>query len=379
MENYLSKNIEEVFGDLEDPRRETDNKRHKLLDILVIAICGSICGANDFVAIARFGRAKAEWFGSFLELPNGIPSHDTFNNVFAKLSSESFESCFISWVSQISHLLPGEVIAVDGKTLRRSHDRSESLSAIHMVSAWARDNSLVLGQIKTEEKSNEITAIPELLKRLALDGCLVTIDAMGCQKKIVETIVKQNAEYLIALKENQPKLYEAVRSHFEEANAQSWEGSDIDFAETVEKSHGREEERRCWVSYDVESIENSEQWQELKTLVMIESERTLNEKTSIEHRYYISSSTRDAEYLLQASRQHWSIENSLHWVLDIVFREDESRIRKDAAAQNMALLRHIALNLLKRETTEKVGIQNKRLMAGWDHNYLRTILKGMST
>jgi len=379
MVKNLSHSIEENFGSLEDPRRETENKRHELLDILVIALCGSICGANDFVAIEKFGQAKAEWFSTFLELPNGIPSHDTFNNVFAKLCPESFEQCFISWVSTISHLLPGEVIAVDGKTLRRSHDRSHDQSPIHIVSAWAQENSLVLGQVKTEEKSNEITAIPELLNQLAIEGCLVTIDAMGCQKKIVETIVEKEADYLIALKENQPKLYDSVVSHFDEAHEEGWEGNSLDFAESIEKSHGRHEERRCWVSYEMEAIENSDQWKKLTSVVMIESERSVNEKTTLEYRYYLSSSKKDAEYLLQASRRHWSIENSLHWVLDLSFREDESRIRKGFAAQNTAILRHIALNLLKKETTTKVGIQNKRLMAGWDDLYLRKVLGGIET
>ena len=248
MAKILSSSIEEIFGSLEDPRRETENKRHKLLDILVLSICACVCGANDFVGIAHFGRAKVEWFSSFLELPHGIPSHDTFNHVFAKLSPKLFGECFIAWVSQITDLFPGEVIAVDGKTLRRSHDRSHGKASIHMVSAWAQSNSLVLGQIKTEEKSNEITAIPELLHLLAIEGCLVTIDAMGCQKKIVETIVDRQADYLIALKENQPNLYASVISHFDQVNQKEGQEPTIDFAETLETSQGRKEERRCWVS-----------------------------------------------------------------------------------------------------------------------------------
>jgi len=379
MGDILSNSIESHFGRITDPRRETKNKQHKFHDILIIAICGSICGGNDWVAIERFGQSKFEWFSSFLELPNGIPSHDTFNDVFSKLDPSEFEAGFISWVSSIAHLLPGEVVAIDGKTLRRSHDKGAGKSAIHMVSAWASRNSLVLGQLKTEEKSNEITAIPELLNHLALKGCLVTIDAMGCQKNIVKTIVDQEADYLIALKENQPKLYESVVDYFEDSKEKNGEDCAIDFSETIEKNHGRDEKRRCWVGRDIDRIESADQWERLNAVVMIESERTLNGKTSLEHRYYISSADTDAEKLLSATREHWGIENSLHWVLDVAFREDDSRLRKKNGAQNAAILKHIALNLLKKETSAKVGIQNKRLMAGWNHKYLRKVLDGIHT
>jgi len=377
MASKLVQTVEEHFSDLADPRRETENKLHYFIDILIIAICGAICGANDWVAIARFGKAKEAWFRQFLELPNGIPSHDTFNDVFAKISPDRFQQCFISWVGSIAHLLPGEVIAIDGKTLRRSHDRTSGKPPIHMVSAWATQNSLVLGQLKTEEKSNEITAIPELLNALALEGALVTIDAIGCQTKIADTIVDQGADYLLALKENQPKLYEAVQAHFEQANENEFEGYSIDYHETIDDNHGRHEERRCWVSYDLVNIPNADKWKKLNALVMVESERTLNEETSIEHRYYISSLQQGANILLSATREHWGIENKLHWVLDVAFREDDSRVRKENGSENFAILRHIALNLLKKEKTAKVGIQNKRLMAGWDTSYLQKVLQGL--
>jgi predicted transposase YbfD/YdcC len=380
MSQDLTKVIEEHFKSLPDPRRKTINLRHNFIDILVIAICAIICGADSWVAVAKFGRAKEDWFRGFLELPNGIPSHDTFTDVFRKLASRQFEVCFRSWTESISELFEGEVVSVDGKTLRRSHDASSDKKAIHMVSAWASKNSIVLGQVKTNEKSNEITAIPELLKSLELKGCLVTIDAMGCQKKIAEVIIEQEADYLLAVKDNQPTLHQAIQDYFEEANQASFEGYNVDFAETYGKGHGRIEARRCWVCYDaLPKIEGSENWEGLQTIVMVESERTVKEKTSIEYRYYISSTIGTAAYLLNGSREHWGIENSLHWRLDIAFREDESRIRTGNGAENFAILRHIALNLLDKEDTAKVGINNKRLMAGWDESYLEKVLAGLAS
>jgi len=324
MSQNLTKVIEEHFESLPDPRRKTANQRHKFIDILIIAICAIICGADSWVAVEKFGKAKKEWFRGFLELPNGVPSHDTFTDVFRKLASRKFEASFTSWTESISELFDGEVVAVDGKTLRRSHETSSDKKAIHMVSAWASANSLVLGQIKTDEKSNEITAIPELLKSLELKGCLVTIDAMGCQKKIAEVILEQEADYLLAVKDNQPTLHQAIQDYFYRANKADFEGYEIDFEETFNKAHGRLESRRCWVGYDARPIiDGSKNWKKLQTIVMVESERTVNEKTTIEHRYYISSSVETAAILLNASRMHWGIENSLHWRLDIAFREDE--------------------------------------------------------
>ncbi len=259
--------------------------------------------------------------------------------MFRKLASRQFEACFRSWTESISELFDGEVVSIDGKTLRRSHDASSDKKAIHMVSAWASRNYLVLGQIKTDEKSNEITAIPELLLNLELKGCLVTIDAMGCQKKIAKVIIDQEADYLLAVKDNQPTLHQAIQDYFTQANQVNFEGYKIDFAETYNKGHGRIESRRCWVGYDaLPHIDGSGNWEGLQTIIMLESETTIKEETTIEHRYYISSTENTAESLLSASREHWGIETSLHWRLDIAFREDESRIRKGNGAENFAIL-----------------------------------------
>lgn len=378
MSQNLTIVIEEHFKSLQDPRKVTLNLRHKFIDVLIIAICAIICGADGFVAIAEFGKAKEQWFRTFLELPNGIPSHDTFTNVFIKLASREFEACFTSWTESISEIFEGEVVSIDGKTLRRSFDKSSDKKAIHMVSAWASANSLVLGQVKTNEKSNEITAIPQLLKCLKLKGCLVTIDAMGCQKDIAKEIVSLEADYLLAVKDNHPTLHRAIQNYFTQAFDADFEGYKIDFAETFDKAHGRLESRRCWVGYDALAyIDGSQNWEGLQTIVMVESERTIKDKTTIEHRYYISSTLGTAAYLLDCSREHWKIETSLHWCLDIAFREDESRIRKGNGAENFAVLRHIALNLLKKENTAKVGIHNKRLKAGWDEDYLEKVLAGL--
>lgn len=377
MTKILFSELNTHFSTLSDPRIETTNRRHKFIDIIVIAITGIICGADDFSAIAQYGKSRKDWFRGFLELPNGIPSHDTFNDVFAKICPEEFRRCFISWTSSICELFEGEVIAIDGKTLRGSHDRSRGNEAIHIVSAWAAQHSLVLGQLKTAGKSNEITAIPELLNLLDIQRCLVTIDAMGCQWKIAESIIDKQADYLLAVKDNQPKLHRAIIDYFAAANENAFDGYRINYHETHDTAHGRVEERRCWVGYDLENITNRESWKGLSSVVMIESERTLNNNTSIEHRYYICSSQSGAEKILEATRAHWRIENSLHWVLDVAFREDDARLRKDNAAENVAILRHIALNLLKNEKTAKVGVKNKRLMAGWDISYMKKVLNGL--
>ncbi len=344
----------------------------------MIALCAAICGANHWTSVATFGRAKESWFRKFLSLPNGIPSHDTFTDVFAKLDPESFEKCFISWVSSLASLLPGEVVAIDGKTLRRSHDQADSKRAIHMVSAWSTSNALVLGQYKTEEKSNEITAIPMLLEMLYLEGSLVTIDAMGCQKAIAESILLKGADYLLAVKENQPRLYEAIDRLFFESDDEVFAESFSDYAESADKGHGREERRCCWVCYDMSTLQGcAAVWKGLEALVVIESHRTVGDQTTIEHRLYISSSRQSAAYFLKATREHWQVENNLHWVLDVAFREDECRLRKGDGAENFSVLRRIALNLLKKEKTEKTGIENKRCRAGWDQGYLERVLSGL--
>jgi predicted transposase YbfD/YdcC len=368
--------IGEHFNQLEDPRMDR-TKHHRLLDIIAIAICGVICGADNWVDLELFGRSKEEWLKRFLSLPNGIPSHDTFGRVFAGLDPEQFAQCFTSWVKAVSQLTQGQVIAIDGKTLRRSHDRANGKSAIHLVSAWASANHLVLGQLKVDDKSNEITAIPELLEVLELSGCIITIDAMGCQKDIARQIVEQGADYVLALKKNQGKLYQEVTDTFESGLGSGFEGLEHDFYQTVGKGHGRIETRQCWVVSEPEVLEylNGEgAWAGLGSVAMVRSKRVAREEEEVENRYYISSLKGDARQLLEATRTHWEIENCVHWVLDIAFDEDNSRVRQGNAPQNFAVVRHIALNLLKMEQSSKGGVKARRKRAGWDEDYLLKVL-----
>lgn len=380
MAHFLTQTLNDHFASLKDPRRDTLNKRHYFSDILAIAICGALAGADDWTSIADFGQAKESWFKTFLKLPNGIPSHDTFNNVFEKLDTKQFQGCFTEWVASLVDSVASDIVPVDGKTLRRSHDESSGKQAIHMVSAWSSENSLVLGQVKTEEKSNEITAIPVLLQMLALDGALVSIDAMGCQKKIAETILDKNADYLLAVKNNQPTLYQAIWDAFFDTDDDTFYRYFDDYEEVSNKNRDRIENRYCWVCHDPNDILTSEhEWDGLNCIIVIESERTLKGKTTIAYRFYIASRCADANYYLSAIRTHWQIENQLNWVLDVAFREDDSRVRKGNGAENFSILRHIALNLLKQETTAKLGVKNKRLRAGWDEKYLKKLLWGLKS
>lgn len=368
------------FADLKDPR-VVNRSDHKLIDLLVIGICTVICGGDDYAAMEEFGKAKEKWFRTFLELPAGIPSHDTFWRLFRALDPEQFQACFLSWMKAVSTAINGEIIALDGKQLRRSHDKSDGKAAIHMVSAWATQNRLVLGQVKVDEKSNEITAIPELLRRLDISGCLVTVDAMGCQVDIADLIIEQGGDYLFSLKGNQSNLHEDVILLFDDLEESNYSAYTYDYAKDVDKGHGRIEIRHCWTISDPEIIcclRGANRFRSLTTLVRVRAERYLDGESSVEDRYFISSAVTQASEALDATRSHWQVENSLHWVLDIAFREDESRIRKGHGAQNFAVLRHIALNALQQETTAKVGIKNKRLKAGWDERYLAKVLGHLS-
>jgi predicted transposase YbfD/YdcC len=363
------------FESLNDPRVNNRNMRHNMSDILLLTVIAVICGAEGWVDVERFGKAKLKFLKSFLMLPNGIPSHDILGDLFSRLCPDTLQSCFLSWVESMVSLSQGEIVAIDGKTLRRSFNKPGKKGAIHMVSAWATGNQLVLGQYKVDEKSNEITAIPELLKLLNLSGSIVTIDAMGCQKKIAKAIRKADADYVLAVKDNQKILHNEIKTCFDAVIDDDFLSDKVAYTETLDKNHGRIETRRCWILADVDWITGVENWEDLITIGVVESERheISTDETSIERRYYISSISADAALFSMAVRKHWGVENSLHWCLDVTFREDDSRIRKGFAAQNMAVVRHIALNFLKKEKS-KTSIRGKRKKAGWDENFLLKVL-----
>ena len=367
--------IADYFMGIEDPRIER-TKRHHLIDLITIAICAVICGADSWVAIETYGQAKQQWLKRFLELPNGIPSHDTFARVFALINPQKFQECFLSWIKSVALLTEGEVIAIDGKNLKHSYDKKAGNRAINMVSAWATTNKLVLAQRKVNSKSNEITAIPELIKVLDISGCIVTIDAIGCQKEIINLISQKDGDYIIALKKNQKSLYEKTEFLFKEAISKRCEGFSASHYSTNESGHGREEIRNYLMLTDISNqIDLDNKWEKLKSIGMVESVRTENGKTTVETRYYISSLTLDAKKFGESVRSHWGIENSLHWVLDVALNEDDCRIRKDNAPQNFAILRHIAVNLLGQEKTKKFGIKNKQFLAAIDDSYLAKVLE----
>jgi predicted transposase YbfD/YdcC len=361
------------FSGLEEPR--CDNKRHLLLDIIVMAICSAICGANSWTDVELFGHAKHEWFKGFLELPHGIPSHDTFGRVFALLDAERFQRCFVEWIQAVEQRTQGQIIALDGKQLRRSHDKTLGKKAIYMVSAWASENRLALGQTKVADRSNEITAIPQLLDMLEVSGCIVTTDAMGCQTTIAEKAIENDADYVFVVKENQGRLFKTIQELFDDPDEMRW--VDCDYHKTVDKDHGRVEIRQCWTTSDPEYLQyiaSFAGWKGLQSMGMIQAERRIGEEKSVKQRYFISSLESNAKQLLHVARTYWEIENKVHWALDITFREDDCRVRKGNGPQNFAVLRHIALNLLRRESTAKCSIRAKRLKAGWDHDYLLKVL-----
>jgi len=365
--------IADHFSDLQDPR--SDNRSHLLLDIIVIAICAAICDADTWTDVELFGQSKEQWFRKFLELPHGIPSHDTFSRVFALIDTEQFQESFRDWIAAVEERTEGEIVALDGKQLRRSHDKAKGKKAIYMVSAWASENSLVLGQRKVDDRSNEITAVPQLLDMLEVAGCIVTTDAMNCQVETAKKVIENDADYVFVVKENQPRLLETIQGLFDDPNEMRW--VDTDSEATVDEKHGRTETRQCWTTSDPEYlayIASFADWPGLRSIGMIEARRSTKEGTSIKRRYFISSLESNAKRLLHAVRTYWGIENKLHWVLDLAFREDESRIRKGNGPENSAVLRHIALNLLRREDTAKISIRAKRKKAGWDNDYLLKVL-----
>lgn len=366
--------LERHFCNLKDPRAQQSIK-HNLMDILLITICAVICGADDWYAIEAYGHSKLDWLKNFLELPHGIPRHDTFSRLFARLNPEQLQSSFISWVQEIHPLKQGELLNIDGKTLRGAKERGHSKSLIHLVSVWSSDYHLVLGQSKVQEKSNEITAIPELLQLLLIKGCLVSIDAMGCQKEIAKTIIDQEADYVLALKGNHGNLYEDVTQLFRLAHQQNFNQIEHQFYQTVNQNHGRREIRRFWTMGNTEYLLGAEQWEGLKSIGMVEYECYIGNDVSIEQRFYLLSIPSNAQRFAKAVRGHWSIENNLHWVLDVGFNEDSQRGCIGYSAENLALIRHIAVNLLSQERSAKVGTRNKRLKAGWDNRYLEKILQ----
>lgn len=368
----------EHFEQLPDPRVNR-TRYHKLVDILIIGLCSQLTGGNGFTDMEIFGKAKLDWLKTFLELPHGIPSHDTFNRCFSAIDPHAFLDCFIEWVQGICPALKDETVAIDGKALRRALNAGESIP--YIVSAWASDNGLVLGQVKVKDKSNEITAIPELLHALHLKGCIVTIDAMGCQKDIAEKIIDKDADYVLALKGNHATVHEEVKEFFADVVApcatlcnETAQQDKIGFFQTIEKNHGRIETRRYWQSTDIDWFEDRPLWKGMKSIGMVESIRTIKGKSSIERRFFLSSLPLDAPRLAKSIRKHWGVENSLHWSLDVTFKEDDSRARTMNAAQNVATLRRIALNLIKKTPRKGVSQRQKLIVAALDDTFLEVLL-----
>ncbi len=374
MEVEAPRGLLRIFEELEDPRMDRA-KRHSLYDILVITICGVICGADNWTEIELFGQSKRKWLRTFLALPNGIPSHDTFGRVFARLAPEQLEQCFLKWTAALASYCDGRLVAIDGKTLRRSFDKAGDKTAIHMVSAWCEMNQMVLGQLATDVKSNEITAIPQLLEMLDLTGAVVTIDAMGCQKAIAEKIIDRGADYVLQVKKNQPTLHDLVKETFDELTSRPMPGVAFSYHEEIDAGHGRVETRRIWTTEWTGWYQDRSAWAGLSSFVCVERLREVDGTTSKERSYYISSlNGQDARTMLGYIRGHWGIENKLHWSLDVSFREDESRIRIGHAAENASRIRRLALNLLRRDKSTKVGVKAKRLKACLEEDYLLKLL-----
>jgi predicted transposase YbfD/YdcC len=367
--------LEACFGDMPDPRVE-GRCDHLLVEILLVAVCAVLCGAESWSEVEEFGNTKATWLQQYLSLPAGIPSHDTFSRVFRLLNAAEFQRRFMRWVEQHFTRAAGQVIAVDGKTARGSRDSFRGQDAIHLVSAWASESGVLLGQRKVDAQSNEITAVPELLKLLFVKGCIVTVDALNCQKDIAQVVIEQQADYVFALKANHPQLHQEVIDWFDWAQARDFREVNHSFHQTVNKGHGRIEIRRCWAIADplaLESLAHYEGWTGLRSVVMVQRERRSASQQQTETVYYLSSLPADAQRLLAATRAHWSVENSFHWTLDVIFAEDASRVRLDDAPENLAVIRHIALNLLKRHPA-KLSLKRKRFRAALDDTFLFELL-----
>ena len=368
----MALSLQEAFSSLEDPRIER-HKRHQLLDIIILTICAVISGAEGWEAIEAFGKEKQHWLHKWIGLENGIPSHDCIARVISRLDPGKLTECFIAWAQSVAELALGEVVAIDGKTARHSYDRKNKLGAIHMVSAWASQAGISLGQVKTEAKSNEITAIPALLDLLEVKGCIITIDAMGCQTEITEKIIEKQADYVLAVKGNQKHLHEAIIDYFEEAIAANKPGlCQLQTVEETDVGHGRIETRRCYLSTCLDTLPDAEKWKGLKAIGRVESERVINGQTTLERRHYICSLA-DVKPFAHAARAHWGIENSLHWVLDVTFREDDSRIRKGYAPENFNIVRQLAVNLLKKDSS-KLSIKRKRFMAALSDKFREKVI-----
>jgi len=366
----------EHFSELPDPRMDRQ-KRHSLMDILFIAICAVVCGGTSFVDMEDLGRAKFEWFAERLDLENGIPSHDTFRRVFSLINPDQFRACFMNWTKAMREAVGGDIIAFDGKTLRRSFDMATGLSAIHVLNAWSNANGFCLGQMKVDGKSNEITAMPALMKLMDIRGSVITADALNCQKEIASQIIEEGGDYILALKGNQQSLHEDVKLFFEDGIS---EGFDVPcgFYEHPDWGHGRTENRKCW-TVDVEHLDwfkHTDQWKGLASIVCVEDARRTRDTETVERRYFIAS-IRNTKKIATSIRHHWNVENKLHWVMDVDFDEDLCRARTDHAPENFALLRQIAHNLIKQESSRKVSVRRKINKAGWDNRFLARILAGV--
>jgi predicted transposase YbfD/YdcC len=368
----LGENLMESLSTIKDPRINR-KKKYPLAEVLMMAICAIIAGADSWQAIALFGKRKIKWLKKFMPLKNGTPSHDTVTRIFSILAPEAVHQAFIAWTSHVAAAMNAKHIAIDGKTNNCSFDKAKGIRSMHLVSAWASEVGLVLGQVKTDQKSNEITAIPQLLDFLSIEGCIITTDSMGTQKKIVSKIIEKKADYVMALKKNHPNIYIEIKMFFESANRNVFKDIQYDYHEATEQGHGRIETRKYWISSQIEAFKYAHGWEKLKSIGCVERIRTIDGKTTHETHYYITSLDQDVLLFAKSVRQHWGVE-SFHWVMDVVFNADKNRTRAGVAAQNFALAQTISLNMLKQEQTQKSSIRLKRLACALDETYLETVL-----